>query len=118
MGLVTEGMGGLAGNNAAKTKEVDQEKLRLKKEQRKQRREEERRQLGEERVEDFNVDVPLPPLLIVMRRANATRAHNAHNAHNAHAGDGGICAGQQVPGAAAYGDGEREGQRRAVPLQL
>lgn len=57
MGLVTESMSGLAVNNAAKTKEVDQEKLRLKKEQRKQRREEERRQLGEERVEVFNVDV-------------------------------------------------------------
>jgi hypothetical protein len=115
MGLVTESMSGLAVNNAAKTKEVDQEKLRLKKEQRKQRREEERRQLGEERVEDFNVDVPLPPLLIVMRRANATHTHTRSHTHT---GDGGICAGQQVPGAAAYGDGEREGQRRAVPLQL
>jgi hypothetical protein len=81
MGLVTEGMGGLAVNNAAKTKEVDQEKLRLKKEQRKQRREEERRQLGEERVEDFNVDVPLPPLLIVMRRANAPPQHAHAHTH-------------------------------------
>jgi hypothetical protein len=81
MGLVTESVSGLAVNNAAKTKEVDQEKLRLKKEQRKQRREEERRQLGEERVEDFNVDVPLPPLLIVMRRANATHTHTHTTAH-------------------------------------
>jgi hypothetical protein len=57
MGLVEDRRIEIATTSSGKEGE---EKLRLKKEQRKKRREEERRLLGEERVEDFNVDVLTP----------------------------------------------------------